>query len=105
MDEISNHDIADKEFYITANTVLNIDQRAREIFESSEVPKKNQLLNFLLQNLELKDKNLLYKLKARFDTVLKANKCSSLLRATEEVRNYFLSTNERVFIPQLAVVS
>ncbi len=40
---------ADEKFYLTANTVLNLAQKALEIFESSEVPEKRQLLNFLLQ--------------------------------------------------------
>ena len=65
IDEMSKHDVADKEFYITANTVLNLAQKARKIFESSEPQEKHQLLNFLLQNLELKDKNLQYKEKHR----------------------------------------
>ena len=79
MSQINSHDKADKEHYITANTILNLAKRAREIFESSEAEEKRQLLNFLLQNLELKQKNLLYKLKTPFDTVLQASKCSSLL--------------------------
>lgn len=79
MNELSKHDIADKEFYITANTVLNIAQRAKEIFDSSELQEKRQLLNFLLQNLELKDKKLLFTAKTPFDTVLANSHCSDLL--------------------------
>ena len=74
---------ADEKFYITANIVLNLAQRAYEIFESSEVAEKRQLLNFLLQNLELKGRKLIYKLKTPFDMVLLANKCSSLLRGQD----------------------
>ena len=40
MDEMSKYDVADKEFYTTANTVLNLAQRARKIFDSSEVNEK-----------------------------------------------------------------
>jgi site-specific DNA recombinase len=36
--------------------VLSLAQRSREIFESSEVDEKRQLLKFVFQNLELKDK-------------------------------------------------
>lgn len=36
MEELAKHDKADKEYRITANTVLNLAQRALEIFESSE---------------------------------------------------------------------
>jgi site-specific DNA recombinase len=80
MSQMSKHDKADKEHYITANTILNLAKRAREVFESSEPQEKRYLLNFLLQNVELKQKNLLYKLKTPFDTVLQASKCSDLLR-------------------------
>ena len=79
MTEISKHDKANNQYYITANTILILAKRAREIFENSEVPEKRQFLNYLLQNCQLKDKNLVYKLKAPFDTVLLASKCSDLL--------------------------
>jgi len=69
----------DEDFYLTANLVLNLAKRSKEIFKSSEIGEKRQLLNFLLQNLKLKDKNLLFELKTPFDTVLQASKCSSLL--------------------------
>ena len=79
MEELAKHDKADKEYHITANTVLNLAQRALEIFESSEPQEKRQLLNFVFQNLELRQKNLEYKLKTPYDTVLLANECSDLL--------------------------
>lgn len=37
--------------------------------------EKRQLLNFILQNLELKERKLMFKTKTPFDTVLLANKC------------------------------
>ena len=86
MEELAKHDIADKEYHITANTVLNLAQRALEIFESSEPQEKRQLLNFVFQNLELRQKNLEYKLKTPYDTVLLANNCSDLLGVVDEVR-------------------
>jgi DNA invertase Pin-like site-specific DNA recombinase len=79
MEQLNMHDKADKNYYITANTILNLAKKALEIFESSEPQEKRQLLNFVLQNLELRDKKLEYKLKAPFDTVLLANNCSNLL--------------------------
>ena len=79
-EKIQRYTDADENYYITANTVLNLAQRAYKIFQSSEVLEKRQLLNFLLQNLELKGRKLMFKLKTPFDTVLQANKCSSMLR-------------------------
>jgi len=49
--EMNLHNKADKEHYITANTILNLAQRAEKVFEGSEEAEKRQLLNFLLQNL------------------------------------------------------
>jgi len=79
-EKIQKYTDADENYYIIANTVLNLAKRAYEIFQSSEVLEKRQLLNFLLQNLELKGRKLMFKLKTPFDTVLQANKCSSMLR-------------------------
>jgi len=74
--EMARYTDADESFYLTANMTLNLAKKAYEIFESSEVSEKRQLLNFLFQNLQLSGKNLLFKLKTPFDTVLQANKCS-----------------------------
>ena len=71
---------ADENYYLTANIVLKLAQKAYEIFQSSEVEEKRQLLNFLLQNLQLKGGKLMFTIKTPFDTVLQANKCSNLLR-------------------------
>lgn len=92
--EINKHDNADKQHYITANIVLNLAKRAREIFESSEPQEKRQLLNFLLQNLELKGKKLQYTTKAPFDTILLVNGCSDLLGFVDEVRNSIAKIRE-----------
>ena len=86
MTEISKHDKANNQYYITANTILNLAKRAREIFENSEVPEQRQFLNYLLQNCQLKDKNLIYKLKTPYDTVLSASKCSNLLPGSDSNR-------------------
>ena len=72
-EELSRYTNANETFYLTASMVLNLAKKAHEIFESSEIPEKRQLLNYLLQNLELKGRKLLFNLKTPFDTVLKAN--------------------------------
>ena len=82
-EEIERYTQADEKFYLTANTVLKLAQKALEIFESSEISEKRQLLNFLLQNLKLQGKKLTFELKTPFDTVLQANKCSEMLRGQD----------------------
>ncbi len=59
--------------------VLNLAKKAYEIFQSSEIEEKRQLLNFLLQNLNLDGKKLQFELKPPFDTLLQASKCSEML--------------------------
>jgi site-specific DNA recombinase len=59
--------------HVTANTVLSLASRARDIFESSEVDEKRQLLNFVFQNLELKDKKLSVTLREPFKMIKDAS--------------------------------
>src|ERR1700722_8793813 len=66
---MERHVNADESFHITANMVLSLAQRSREIFESSEVEEKRQLLNFVFQNLELKDKKLSVTLREPFKMI------------------------------------
>lgn len=64
------------------------DQKLKEYKERQyEIDEelKRQLLNFILQNLELKGKKLLFNLKTPFDTVLLANECSEMLGAWDKV--------------------
>jgi len=79
----------DEKFYLTANMTLNLAKRALEIFESSEITEKRQLLNFLLQNCRLDGKKLLFELKTPFDTVLQSSKYSNLL----QIENYYKLEN------------
>lgn len=58
IDQMARHEKADHNFYVTANMVMNLAARAREIFEGSEVEEKRQLLNFVFQNRKLDGKSL-----------------------------------------------
>jgi hypothetical protein len=69
-EETKNHEKADQNFYITANMVLNLAARAREIFESSEVDEKRQLMNLVFQNLQLRGVNLSVSVQEPFLTML-----------------------------------
>lgn len=67
---LEEHTDADESYIIAASTVLNLAKRALEIFESSEVPEKRALLNFLLQNSTVDGKTPSYALRSPFDTIL-----------------------------------
>ena len=56
VEQMAWHEKANQNFYITDNMVMNLAARAREIFESSEVNEKRQLLNLVCQNLKLDGK-------------------------------------------------
>jgi site-specific DNA recombinase len=84
--QLEEHSQGNHNFYITANKIIDISQRAWEIFESSEVEEKTQLLNFLLQNCELEGKKLLYKLKTPFNGVLEYAQTGSMLRGSDSNR-------------------
>ena len=60
---ISQLDNSDKKYYITADTILSLTQRAPQLFESSEIEKKRQILNFVFLNLQLDGKKLVFKAK------------------------------------------
>ena len=98
---MQKHDKVDESYYITVNKVLSIVQRAYEIFESSEMEEKRQLLNFVLQNLELKERKLMFKTKTPFDTVLFANKCSKVGGVVDSIRTVFQKIDKYVYIPDL----
>jgi len=95
--EMGKHHKADEEYYITVGMILSLAQRAYQIFKSSEVMEKRQLLNFLLRNCQLQGKKLLFELKTPFDTVLLANKCSNLLRVLDEIRTFFKENPDEDF--------
>lgn len=68
--QMEEHNVADEKFYITANAVLDLAKRAYQIFESSEVDEKRQLLNFLLQNPTYDGKKLVFQLKKPFNGLI-----------------------------------
>ncbi len=64
---------ADEEYYILADTILSLSQRAGELFESSELQQKIEIINLTLQNLILQEGKLSYDLIKPFDMILKSN--------------------------------
>jgi len=92
LQEMERHAKGDENFHVTANMVLSLEKRSRQIFESSEVEEKRQLLNFVFQHLELKNKKLLIHYREPFkmikDTSL-AGKCPEMCPAPNHSRTNF----------------
>ena len=58
--QLEEHTRADENYYITVSNVFNLAKNALGLFQSSEVPEKRALLNFLLQNSLVEDKKLTF---------------------------------------------
>ena len=64
-----NLQVADEEYYLTSQYLLQIASRAKELFESSEPDEKKQILQLTLQNLTLEGKKVRYEWKKPFDKI------------------------------------
>lgn len=78
--QLEEHSSADKNFYITANRVLDLSQKSWDLFQISEPKEKTQLLRFLLQNFSLQGKNLLFEVKTPFNGIVEYAKTGNWLR-------------------------
>ena len=61
---------AEDNYYIMAKSILDLVNRAYELFLGSEVEEKRQLINLILQNLKLDGKKLLYDVQKPFDLIV-----------------------------------
>ncbi len=65
---------ADENFSIAITTIMSLAQNAYQIFKSSRVETKRAILNILLSNLQIKDKQISYNLRKPFDYISSLNK-------------------------------
>lgn len=86
LEEMKRHEEADKNFHVTANMVMKLAARARELFESSEVDEKRQLLNFVFQNLQLDEKTLLVDTHEPFTAMMGYKQCPTNWRWLDAFR-------------------
>ncbi len=63
--------MADEEYYLTSDYILDLAKRAPKLYESSEPIEKRQLLKFTLQNLRLDGSLVCYDEVKPFDTIRK----------------------------------
>ena len=66
---------AETDYYIAAKYILDLTSRAYELFKSSEVEEKRQLIKLILSNLELDDEKLVWQAHKPFDLILEMNDC------------------------------
>jgi len=76
MDNLQN---VDEEYYITASYILSLANKAYDLFISSEPEIKRQLLQLVLQNCEIKDASLTYKLNYPFSAIFNCTQSQTWL--------------------------
>lgn len=81
MDEITTRlgrlQEAEDNYYVTAKYILELSNRAYDLFKSSEVEQKRQLIKLVLSNLRIEGENMLYEAQKPFDMLLKNADCVS----------------------------
>ncbi len=70
---------ADEEYYVTSEYLLQLANRAYDLFMSSETEEKRQLLKLTLQNLKLEGKKIEFELVKPFDKVFACTSSQSWL--------------------------
>ncbi len=65
---------ADEKFSIAVATILSLGNNAYQIFQSSKVENKREILNLLLSNLKLQDSKISYTLRKPYDYIRSLNK-------------------------------
>lgn len=77
--QMQDHNEADRQFLITSSYLFELANKAEELFVNSEVGQKRQLVNFVLSNLSLDGKKLVWKYKKPFDMMALCTKSSNWL--------------------------
>ena len=72
--KMSNLQKADEDYYITASYILSLANRAYDLFLSSELEVKRQILKLVLQNCKVEDAKLRYSLRYPFSAILSYTK-------------------------------
>ena len=65
---------ADEKFSIAVATILSLGNNAYQIFQSSKVETKREILHLLLSNLKLQDRKISYTLRKPYDYIRSLNK-------------------------------
>ena len=71
--------MADEEYYLTSEYLLQLANRAYDLFMSSEPEEKRQLLKLTLQNLRIEGNSVEFELVKPFDKVFACTKRQSWL--------------------------
>jgi hypothetical protein len=84
---------AEDNYYITAKYLLELANRAYDLFVSSEVEERRQLLKLVLSNLRIDGKEVCYDVVKPFDSFLVSANSQSWLAVALEVRKIYITIN------------
>lgn len=90
----------DEQYHINVRKILSLAQKAHNLFMSSEVEQKRQLINFSLSNLLLDGKKLYFTIRSPFKEIVTAKTCNKLGRLCYTFRtlNLHSKVNEIDFL-------
>ena len=92
---------AEDNYFITAKSILDLTSRAYELFESSEMEERKQLITLVLSNLRIENDKVLYDVQKPFDLIVKANVCKRWRPAVDYLRTFILQKSRCFLIKQL----
>ncbi len=94
LEELQGHSKADEAFLISSSYVLELANRAKELFEGSQAAQKNQLLRFVLANAIVNGEKLLPQLKTPFAGILLCNRNEDWLSDTDSIKTLLMDVSE-----------
>lgn len=77
--ELASHQVADETFMISCSYLLELLQRASDLFARSQAAQKNHLLRFVLANASVEGEKLIYELKSPFSGIVQCAKSKEWL--------------------------
>ncbi len=85
--EIKKHEIADQKYIDFGCLVLDVANRAGEIYKVRNADDKKYLINFVFSNLSLKDKNVQFSLRNIFQAIVNYQETKDWLRSRDSNPN------------------
>ncbi len=86
IEQLQGHSKADEAFLISSSYVLELANKADELFAKSQAQQKNELLRFVLANASVEGEKLVYKLKNPFSGIVLCNETNDWLPLLDSLR-------------------
>ena len=94
--KLSSINEASDNYYENAEIIMNLVRNSSDIFESSKIERRRQIINIVFQNLELFDHELRWKYKKPFDSMASYTNDSSWLG--------WRDSNPRMLVPETSAL-